>query len=85
MSSNLAQEPILPSRDEERFERNHDLIAQMAVPPARAQILAYVDEELEEVIRLAVGLHETTLVRRLKVVRDVLRQIRRDEDLRSKG
>jgi hypothetical protein len=67
------------------IERNQNLIARMAAPPTRAELLAQLDEELNEAIDLAVQLNERTTVRGLRMVRLELCQIRRREDLRKKG
>ena len=70
----------MADRDKERFERNQNLIARMAAPPTRAELLAQLDEELNEALDLAVQLNERTTVRGLRMVRLELCQIRRRED-----
>jgi hypothetical protein len=42
----------MADRDKARFERNQNLIACMAAPPTRAQLLARLDEELNEAMPL---------------------------------
>jgi hypothetical protein len=54
-------------------------------PPTREQLLAQLDEELNEAIDLAVKLNERTTVRGLRMVRLELCQIRRRENLKNKG
>jgi hypothetical protein len=80
-----SKERVMADRDRERFERNQNLIARMAAPPTRAQLLAQLDEELNEAIDLAVRLNERTTARGLRMVRLELCQIRRREDLKNKG
>jgi len=75
----------MADRDKERFERNQNLIARRAAPPTRAQLLAQLDEDLNEAIDLAVQLNERTTVRGLRMVCLELCQIRRREDRRNKG
>ena len=75
----------MTDRDKERFERNQKVIARMGVPPTRAELLANIDEELREVIQLAVRLKERTLVRGLQMVRSELCQIMRGGDVTSAG
>jgi hypothetical protein len=75
----------MADRDKELFERNQTLIARMAVPPTRAQILAQIDEGLREAIQLAVGLNDRNLVRGLRMAHLDLCQIMRGEDLKKEG
>jgi hypothetical protein len=79
----LTQGAVMADRDKELFERNQTLIARMAVPPTRAQILSQIDEKLREVIQLGVRLNDRDLVRGLRMVHLDLRQIRRGEDLKN--
>jgi hypothetical protein len=73
----LTQGAVMADRDKELFERNQTLIARMAVPPTRAQILAQIDEGLREAIQLAVRLNDRNLVRGLRMVHLDLCQIMR--------
>jgi hypothetical protein len=72
----------LADRDEEGFKRNHSLIGRMAAPTTTAQILAYLDEELGELIQLAVRMNEDSMLRRLHAARRELCEMKRVEDLR---
>jgi hypothetical protein len=75
----------LAHQDEERFERNQRLISRMAAPSTTSQILAYLDEELEELIRVAVRMNEGSMLRRLHEARRELSQVKRGEDLKKRG
>jgi hypothetical protein len=74
----------LAHQDEERFERNQRLISRMAAPSTTSQILAYLDEELKELIQLAVRMNEGSMLRGLREARRELSQMRRAEDLRKR-
>jgi hypothetical protein len=75
----------LADQDEERFARNQNLIARMAAPSTTSQILAYLDEELEELIRVAVRMNEGSMIRRLHEARRELNQVKRGEDPKKSG
>ena len=71
-------------QDEKRFARNQSLIDRMAAPSTPSQLFAYLDEELKELIQLAVRMDEGSLLRGLREARRELSQMRRAEDLRKR-
>jgi predicted methyltransferase MtxX (methanogen marker protein 4) len=51
----IAARNEMADRNKERAARNRDLIASMAAPPTRAQILVELDLEITDAIRFATG------------------------------
>jgi hypothetical protein len=56
----------MPDHEQDRSARNRALIAGMATPPTKAQILAELDFEIDEALKLVTAADLPTLVRVLR-------------------
>jgi hypothetical protein len=69
----------MAERDEERTARNSALIAQMAAPPTKAQILAELALEISDAINLALAANLRGVAHLLRMAKLEVEQVQRRE------
>jgi hypothetical protein len=74
----------MANREEKRTARNRDLLARMSVPPTRAQILAEIDLDISDAIRLAVAADLPTLLRLLRTAKSEVVELRGRAEFKDK-
>jgi hypothetical protein len=70
----------MADRENERVARNRDLLAAMATPPTKAQVLAELDLEISDATELAVALDFRGVVRLLRMAKHEVSLLRRQRD-----
>jgi hypothetical protein len=75
----------MADRRNERAARNRDLIARMSAAPTKAQILAELDLEINDAIRLAVAADFPALVRVLRSAKVQVVELRERPEFKDKS
>jgi hypothetical protein len=69
--------------ERERAARNRDLLARLAAPPTKAQVLAELDLEISGATELAVALDFRPVVRLLRMAKQEVSLLRRQRDTKE--
>jgi hypothetical protein len=76
---------IMGDGERERTARNRDLLARIAAPATKAQVLTEIDLEIGDAIQLAAASDFPTLVRILRMAQLEVSQIRRRTEFKDKS